>query len=273
MSNVDAIKKIGFTEYEAKTYLALLKEAPMSGYAIAKASGVPRSRIYEVLDSMVSKGDVIVSPGDPTLYSPLAPDELIERRKKISNLELENALTVFNEQKGKTNKKEDIWSIVGQDAIIAKVNECIRNAKKRILIELWAEDYSYLEEELRKASDRGVSIIVVGYGEIDAPYAFVYPHDISDEITYEYGGRWVVFSVDDSEVVAGVISQGKDSKAAWTGHGGLVMPITEVIIHDLYLAELLLTHREILEEEYGQGLHKLRQKFLLHPDGAKHYIT
>ena len=43
----------------------------------------------------------------------------------------------------------------------------------------------------------------------------------------------------DSEVVAGIVSLGKDSRAAWTRHIGLIMPITEVMIHDLYLMEIM----------------------------------
>ncbi len=43
----------------------------------------------------------------------------------------------------------------------------------------------------------------------------------------------------DSEVVAGIVSLGKDIRAAWTRHIGLIMPITEVMIHDLYLMEIM----------------------------------
>ncbi len=47
---LETLKNLNFTEYEAKAYLALLEESPLTGYAVAKNSGVPRSRIYEILD-------------------------------------------------------------------------------------------------------------------------------------------------------------------------------------------------------------------------------
>ncbi len=50
---LDILKNLNFTEYESKAYLALLQESPLTGYAVAKKSGVPRSKIYEVLESLV----------------------------------------------------------------------------------------------------------------------------------------------------------------------------------------------------------------------------
>ncbi len=83
----------------------------------------------------------------------------------------------------------------------------------------------------------------------------------AEQITREYGGRWVILSVDDAEIVAGIVSLEKESRAAWSRHPGLVMPITEQIKHDLYIAELLVTHRETLEASFGPGLVRLRERF------------
>ncbi|PKC51236.1 hypothetical protein RhiirA1_484212, partial [Rhizophagus irregularis] len=76
----------------------------------------------------------------------------------------------------------------------------------------------------------------------------------------------------DSEVVAGIVSLGNDSRAAWTMHVGLVMPITEVMIHDLYLIEIMEKHKELLEGSFGKNLVNLRRKFSIHPDFKKHYV-
>jgi HTH-type transcriptional regulator, sugar sensing transcriptional regulator len=70
-----------FTEYEAKAYLTLLEESPLTGYAVAKNSGVPRSRIYEVLDSLAMRGDILVSPGNTPQYVPVPAKELIKNRR------------------------------------------------------------------------------------------------------------------------------------------------------------------------------------------------
>ena len=101
-------------------------------------------------------------------------------------------------------------------------------------------------------------------GVIIADYAEVYQHDMSEIITEEYGGRWIIFSVDNEQVIAGAVSQEESSRAAWMAHTGLVTPITEVILHDLYIVEIMDEFRERIEEKFGKNLVKLRQKYSLY---------
>lgn len=269
---LDTLKNLNFTEYEAKAYLALLEESPLTGYAVAKRSGVPRSKIYEVLDSLALRGDILVSHSNTPQYVPLSAKELIKNRrvKAEQHFKLaEKSLEQFNHS---ARNRENIWNITGYNEIIEKVKECISSAERRILIEIWKEEYGILELELKKAAEKGVNVVIIAYGKIESDSATVYLHDLSDEITDEYGGRWIVVSSDDSEVVAGIVSLDRDSRAAWTMHQGLVMPITEVMIHDLYIMEILEKHRELLEESFGKNLIDLRHKFSIYPDFKKHYV-
>ncbi|MFY0758540.1 TrmB family transcriptional regulator [Metabacillus dongyingensis] len=269
---LDTLKNLNFTEYEAKAYLTLLEASPLTGYAVAKNSGVPRSKIYEVLDSLTIRGDILVSPGNTPQYTPVPAKELIKNRRMKADEHFEQAEILLEKFEHSANDRENIWNITGRSEIFDKVKACIISAKNRILLEIWKEDFKELEPELKQAAIRGVSVTIIAYGEIISDFANVYLHDMSDEITEEYGGRWLVISGDDSEVVAGIVSLGKDSRAAWTMHVGLVMPITEVMIHDLYLMEIMKKHREILEESFGKNLINLRHKFAIHPDYKKHYV-
>lgn len=272
MESKEWMRNLGFTDYEAKAYLSLLKEPSVTGYALAKNSGVPRSKIYEVLEGLLTRGDVLVSQGNPPLYRALPIKEMITARKTAAEQNFNLAERELEKMQNETSEDDGIWNIRGRDAIIGRVRGCIDSAKQRVLLEIWAEDFPDIYSSLAQAASRGVVIDIVGYGEIDAPYANVYPHDMSEKITSEYGGRWIVFSADDRQVVAGTVSLGEENRAAWTMHPGLVMPITEVIIHDLYIAEMLKTHRTVLEETYGKDLIRLREKFLIGQDAIKHYI-
>ncbi|MCI3987654.1 TrmB family transcriptional regulator, partial [Bacillus vallismortis] len=79
-----------------------------------------------------------------------------------------------------------------------------------------------IESELRQAANQGVIGTIIAYGDITSDFASVYLHEMSSEITEEYDGRWLVYSGEDSEVVAGIVSLGNDSRDAWTMHVGLV---------------------------------------------------
>ena len=260
---LSVLQELHFTEYEAKAYLALLEKAPLTGYAVSLNSGVPRSKIYEVLGGLVERGEVMVSRESPALYTPLEPELLVRRRKRRMERSLEAAGKSLAGYARGNQTRDNIWNIAGREAILDRVVETVDRAENRILAEIWAEDAEELRPAFARAAERGVEIIVVAYGEVDFEFAQVYQHDASGHITEEYGGRWVVLSVDAREVVAGTVSLGEKSRAAWTSHPGLAIPITEVIVHDLYIMEILAKHRHSIEESFGPNMEKLRRRFNL----------
>ncbi len=74
---------LGFTEYEAKAYVALVRLGTGTGYQVAKESGVPRSMIYESLNKLAARGAVLTqSLGDLVRYAPLPPEQLLSRMRR-----------------------------------------------------------------------------------------------------------------------------------------------------------------------------------------------
>lgn len=254
------LQQLSFTEYEAKAYLALLASpTPLSGYAAALQSGVPRSRIYDVLNSLEERGDIIASHETPALYMPIAPEELISRRKKTAEENFSAAARYLSVYKNTRPTKENIWNIKGRDGIFAHLCEIIKRAQRQIFLEIWPEDLVEVSSALEEIAKAGVKITLVSYGQVDADFAEVYVHyPLEDE---ESGGRWVILSCDSREALAGIVSLAGDCRAAWSSHPGLVMPITQMIIHDLYLLEILKEHQAVLESSFGENLQLLRRRF------------
>jgi HTH-type transcriptional regulator, sugar sensing transcriptional regulator len=253
---------LGFTDYEAKAYLALLREAPSTGYAVARSSGVPRAKIYEVLEGLVARGDARISRGEPTMYSPRPPVELVASRRQRLEESLDAVGRALEGYAASREPDDLIWDIRGDEEIFFRIREVIGRAESQILLQVWGSDASRIRESLAEASGRGVAIDVVAYGDPGLPFAKVRLHEPgAEEIEAEYGGRWAILSVDGREIVAGIVSMGAESRAAWSAHLGIVMPITEQIKHDLYIAEMLREHREALEASYGPALAELRGRF------------
>ncbi|MGH9130906.1 MAG: TrmB family transcriptional regulator [Acidimicrobiales bacterium] len=255
------LEALGMTTWEARAYLTLADEAPLSGYAVAKSSGVPRSKVYEVLSSLVSSGAVHVARSDPLLYGALPPKELIDRMRAENDQRCNAAQAAMADYAAQVGGNAVIWDIEGRTDILARARQLVRSAQHRILIEIWEPDAVELRDDLADVAGRGVEIFAVAYGEPNFPFAQVYSHPLTDEVTSGLGGRWLVLSVDNREVVAGIVSSGRSSRAAWTSHPGLVVPITELVAHDIYKLELLASHGDILEAHFGPGLSKLRARF------------
>ena len=259
---IKILQELNFSEYEAKAYLALLEKSPLTGYGVSLNSSVPRSKIYEVLGNLSARGDVVVSQDKTPLYAPLPPNELIMRRKQKADQTLNNAEIALQNYTQSSDNRESIWNISGRENILNRIKETMKGAKQRILMILWPDDAEELRESLRQQSEQGIEVIIMSYGDLnDFEFAEVCRHDLSDDVAMEQGGRWILFSMDDKEVVAGIVSLGSESRAAWSSHPALVIPMTEFITHDWYIMLIMQEFRPAIEKKFGHHLIKLREKF------------
>src|SRR5215213_5890268 len=77
MAPEQALAGFGFTDLEARLYCALLREAPASGYRLAKLVGKAPANTYQALDSLARKGAVMVDEGASRTFRPVPSDELL----------------------------------------------------------------------------------------------------------------------------------------------------------------------------------------------------
>ena len=78
---LDALKNIGLNLYERKIYVALLAKGVATAGEVSEIAKVPRSRSYDVLESLADKGFVVAQSSKPIKYVSLAPKDAIERAK------------------------------------------------------------------------------------------------------------------------------------------------------------------------------------------------
>jgi len=117
---IQHLKKLGFTEYEAKVFCAVLKGNLMSASEIADAAGVRRTEVYSFLKSFVEKGYCNeIETNSVMKYEMIDPDiimDKLERRIiKTREEEIKNLKSTFSTLKPlhKTleNKKSKIVNI------------------------------------------------------------------------------------------------------------------------------------------------------------------
>lgn len=115
---INELKNSGLQEYEAKIYFLLLTQSNLNPTEISKLSGVPRTKIYSVLDNLVKKGFCIRVPGKEKKYKALNPQvafsefmhEIEAKRENISQL-VTNLETVY-ESENKNNSLDDYIEIL-----------------------------------------------------------------------------------------------------------------------------------------------------------------
>ncbi len=141
---VENVKNLGLNSYEAKIWLALLLKGVATSGELSDITKVPRSRSYDVLESLESKGFVIMKLGKPIKYIAVQPAEVIERLKSKIKKETEQKAKLLDEFKNTELYQEllllhdkgiqkvdafDLSTIIkGRKAIFQKISEMISNA-------------------------------------------------------------------------------------------------------------------------------------------------
>lgn len=230
---INDMKKLGFSEYECKAYLALLEEYPLNGYTLSKNSGIPRSRIYEVIKSLAAKQMVFEQAQEKNrLYYPVEPDIFLEKLK-------EDYKTVFSNIFGHTRKlykqtKQDDKLVVikGRPNIISFLNVLIKGAEKRIAMSIWDEEIKELMPEIDRAIERRVMIRGIYFGE-SKPCADLVSHRRIKRYMAEKKQRYISIIIDGAHAISGVVSRGEDSKVTWTRDEGFIEISEDYIAHDL----------------------------------------
>lgn len=78
---LDTLKGIGLNLYERKLWVALLARGTSTAGELSEIANVPRSRAYDVLQSLAEKGFVVVQTGKPIKYVAVSPEESLDRAK------------------------------------------------------------------------------------------------------------------------------------------------------------------------------------------------
>lgn len=253
---VEKLKELGFNSYEAKVYLALLKKYPATGYEVSQIADIPQSRAYDALKSLVGSKIAFATAEKPQKYTPVSPKELTVRfkRKMTSTIDyLEKKLPDVKE-----DYNEPIHTLCGYENILKKLKEVIKNSRKSIYLEVWANDFKHLDAELSNAYDRGVDIKIVGYDNFTSPYGLVYRHEGGKEIEFSVGSRLVYLLSDEEESVFGQI----EKQVVWTKNKDIAFLLKQFVVHDMYLLDVNRQFPEQLKYFYGTGFKKLKDKIL-----------
>lgn len=136
--------------YETKVWLALLSKGVASAGEIAEISGVPRSRTYDVLESLEKQGFAMQKIGKPVKYFAIKPTTIIEKLKKnvleqtndkismlsnIKDTQEYKELESLHSSNTELIKKQDVsGTIKGRTNINAQINELISSCSKEIIL-------------------------------------------------------------------------------------------------------------------------------------------
>lgn len=164
--------------YEVKVWTALLSRGTSTAGELSNISDVPRSRTYDILESLEKKGFIVMKLGKPIKFVALKPEEVVERVKKnlvryaqekTKRLEtlkgdevLDELNTLFTKGIKFVEPSDLSGSLKGRQNIYNHLDMMVRDAEKTITIVTTSEGLNRkleaLMPSLEKCKKRGVTI-------------------------------------------------------------------------------------------------------------------
>jgi len=164
--------------YEARVWTALLSRGISTAGELSNISDVPRSRTYDILESLEKKGFIVMKIGKPIKFVALKPDEVVERVKKNLVVEaqekskrleklkkdevMEELSSLFSNGVKFVEPTDLSGSLRGRQNMYNHLDMMIRSAEQTVTIVTTSEGLNrkleMLAPAIDKARKRGVTI-------------------------------------------------------------------------------------------------------------------
>ncbi len=219
------LKAFGLTGQEALIYETLLKHGPMSGYEVAKETGISRSNAYSSLSTLVEKGAAFSMDGDTTRYTP-------EDIKAFSNNRLRDlskrADELVKSAPKRIEKCEGYITISGSKKIKNKIEEMLDKCELRLYILSEASVIEEYRSKLEALISLGKKVVILSDG-ITVKGAEHYR-------TKPVAGQ-LRFITDSSYVLTGTLTGSENDACLYSAEQNLVSVMKEALKNKITLIE------------------------------------
>lgn len=261
----DDLRKLGFTEYEMRAYIALLQDSPSTAYQVSKESGLPRANVYPALEGLTKKGAAQPVTETPARYVPVPPEMLFNRLAQDADAQCRRVASKLSRLR-QQNAEEYVWSLKGDEAIRDKIESMIQGSRSHIWIKAHIRKLEVHRDALLRAAERGVQVVLILFGEPEAlrefplnPPSRVYMHEGSG---LEVGLANTLITVARDFEEALTVNTAEGGFGAHTRNVPVVNMAESLIRQEIYLAEIFGKFGSQIEEAFGPALRSLRQNYL-----------
>ena len=256
------LTQLGFSQYEARTYVGLLVSGDATGYSIANHTGVPQPKVYETLRRLVDRGAAVRTANQPARYAAVPPAKLLESlehdfagRVEAARLGLESLPPRKAPAEAPPLSRGDSFA-----AATERAAEAISKAEGRVYLSGRTEELKGLAASVDLASERGVQFVIVHFGRLPflAPPGKVMRHASTEGTLYaSRRTRHLAVAVDSRWSLWALARDGREWEVLYGDMPLLSSLVKSYIRHDLFVQRMYADLPSELEALYGPGLLKL----------------
>lgn len=232
---IDKLMMFGLTKTESLTYIYFLKNGVSSGYKIAKEMSISRSSVYQAIDSLYSRGYLLLVPSKSKEYKAKDPELLLE---ELESKYIENTKFLKDELKNFKDPEEDnyFYNVEGFENIISKGKAIINSSEREIYINTDI-DLKEILPELKSAKKRGVRIIIFSFDRQNTYGLDLELYYEEEELIIPRNTRLMIVNDTGNSLVATTVT-GESLIGNYSNNAVYSKIIAEHIHHDVYLSRL-----------------------------------
>ena len=228
----------GLTRQEANIYLCLYQYGELTGYEVAKNTGISRSNVYSALSGLVDKGAAYLVEGNASKYIAVPIEEFCENKIRSLNKEREYLIQNIPDM-----KRQEIGyiTIEGYRNIWDKIVNMLSSAEKRIYISASDMIIKALEAELINVVRRNIKLVLLTDGQTAAEEIY----KGSTCYLCENRGKSIRVIIDSQYALTGALTGDKNDTCLYTGQENFIDVFKEALSNEMKLITITQKERNI----------------------------
>jgi sugar-specific transcriptional regulator TrmB len=261
-SIAERLTQLGFSRYEARTYVGLLMSEGATGYSVANDTGVPQPKVYETLRRLVQRGAAILTGERPARYAAVHPQVLLSALEKEFGEKVESARKSLESLPDRPVRDGSV-ALSRLDNFAAATNravDALSRAHSRVYLSGRTDELKGLAGAVDEAAGRGVQFVIVHFGRLpfQPPRGQVMRHASTEGTLYaSRKARHLALVVDSRWAMWALARDGRDWEVMFGDFPLAASLVKSYIRHDLFVQRMYTDLPSELENLYGPGLLEL----------------
>jgi len=162
--------RLGLSEYESRTYVALVALGTGSANLVAEVAQIPRTSSYKVMRNLEQKGFARKLQGRPRSFSPVDPSELSKRL--VAQVEESfGKVSALKNLLSERGVPQLVYTIMGKERVLDKIGEMLDKSESSFVMSspLISQMRTRFGKKISNAISRGVSMTVITVPFVKAP--------------------------------------------------------------------------------------------------------
>lgn len=192
---IELLQQLGLKAYEAKSFVALARRQSGTAKDISETSEVPRTRVYDAISVLESKGLVETQHSNPQVFRAVTIDEAVNTLQSEYLKRTESLRSALSElepadDEQTTEATHEVWALSGDQGITSRTQQLIEGTADELIFVIGHESIfsDQLAEQLQAARNRGVNVIV---GTVDEELRTEIQDALPDINVFVSGLEWL----------------------------------------------------------------------------------